>query len=49
MRVDVAVLRNMKIKNSIVMTDVRIDYGKRITDIITGRKIEILSYEQNLL
>ena len=49
MRGDVAVLRNMKIKNSIVMTDVRIDYGKRITEIITGRKIKILSYEQNLL
>jgi glucose-1-phosphate thymidylyltransferase len=45
---DSVVLRNTEIENSIVMSDAHIDCGKRITDSIIGRNVEILSYELNL-
>jgi len=45
---DHVTLLNTEIENSIVMSDAHINCGKRITDSIIGRNVEILGYEQNL-
>jgi len=39
---------NSEIQNSIVMEGAHIDCGKRITDSLIGRNVEILGYEQNI-
>ena len=41
-------IANTEIENSIVMSDTSIDCGKRITDSIIGKNVEILDYERNL-
>ena len=45
---DDATIRNTEIENSIVVEDAQIDCGRRITDSLIGRKVTILSHEQNV-
>lgn len=45
---DKITIRNSEIENSMVMEGTYIDCGKRITDSLLGRKVKILSYEQNI-
>ena len=45
---DRSIVCNTEIENSIIMEDVKIDCGKRITDSLIGRKVEILEYEKNI-
>jgi NDP-sugar pyrophosphorylase family protein len=35
-------------ENSIVMSGTRIDYGKRITDSLIGKNVEIIDSNQNV-
>jgi glucose-1-phosphate thymidylyltransferase len=39
---------NTEIENTIVMQGTKIDCGRRITDSLIGRKVEILGYEQSI-
>jgi len=41
-------IRNTEIENTIIMEGANIDCGKRITDSLIGRNVEILGYEQNI-
>jgi len=41
-------LLNTEIENSIVMNGARIDCGKKITDSLTGKDVEILDSAQRL-
>lgn len=41
-------IRNTEIENTIIMENAQIDCGKRITDSLIGRNVEILAYEQNI-
>ena len=41
-------ISNTEIENSIIMESAKIDCGKRITDSLIGRNVEILAYEQNI-
>jgi len=41
-------LLNTEIENSIVMTGARIDCGKKITDSLIGKDVEILDSAQGL-
>lgn len=43
-----ATICNTEIENTIVMENAHIDCGKRITDSLIGRDVEILGYEKNL-
>ena len=45
---DGSTIMNSEIQNSIVMEGAHIDCGKRITDSLIGRNVEILGYEQNI-
>jgi glucose-1-phosphate thymidylyltransferase len=45
---DHATIRNTEIENTIIMSGALIDCGKRITDSLIGRKVRILSSDQNL-
>ena len=42
------IIRNTEIENTIIMENAHIDCGKRITDSLIGRNVEILAYEQNI-
>ena len=41
-------IANTEIENTVVMQGAHIDCGKRITDSLIGRNVEILAYEQNI-
>ena len=41
-------IRNTEIENTIIMEGANIDCGRRITDSLIGRNVEILGYEQNI-
>ncbi len=45
---DRVTISNTEIENSIVMEETQIDCERRITDSLIGRKVKILSYEQNI-
>lgn len=45
---DHVTLKNSEIENSIVMEGTYIDCGRRITDSLIGRNVEVLGYETNL-
>lgn len=45
---DSSTIQNTEVENSIVMRGTIIDYGRRITDSLIGRKVRILSHEHNI-
>lgn len=45
---DDSTIRNSEIENTIVMEGARIDCGRRITDSLIGRKVEVQSSENNV-
>jgi len=45
---DNSTITNTKVENSIIMKGTYIDCGRRITDSLIGRNVEILGYEQSL-
>ncbi|MFX0149868.1 MAG: glucose-1-phosphate thymidylyltransferase [Candidatus Hodarchaeota archaeon] len=45
---DNSTIQNTEIENTIIMKGAHIDCGKRITDSLIGRNVDILGYEQNI-
>jgi len=45
---DNTIIRNTEVENTIIMESAHIDCGRRITDSLIGRKVKILSHEQNI-
>ena len=41
-------IANTEIENSIVMSGARIDCGKRVTDSLIGRRVQILNHENTI-
>ena len=41
-------IRNTEVENTIIMESAQINCGKRITDSLIGRNVEILAHEQNI-